>query len=381
MNSVMRIDSPRRAALLAGMLALVAVSALTVATPAQGRVPVVLAPVSANGPISARGGWVVWSTPGSGGWVLMAWHRGSRFRLPVAPRPEPFDVNVGSDAGGRPVATFSRCATTPVPTAFFNDGPPAHVLGRGCRVRVLVLAGGRERAAALTHPIGTSDTDPSMWRGRLAFARFDSARHADVEQVLVWSPRTHRLSTVPHGGMPPTCPYGLGACRGLTRLGVVQGLDLDASIVTFTWMIQAPGVLGHGGWEVRADRLDHHARVLIGSGVIGEACTGPGTDLAVPSPPIARGGRAWYSELDGSCYVFTSSLVRFDPLTRAAATAALPAETLQLARDGDALYALVAPPGRGQSLPTCAAPGAPCQIERLATPALRRSRLRPQPPY
>jgi hypothetical protein len=370
---------PRR--VLSGALGLLALSALTAAPPAMGGPPVVLATVGANAPVSARGGWVVWSAPANGGWDLMAWHRGSRFRLPVASRPEPFDVNVGSDGDGRAVATFSRCATTPVPTAFFNDGPPAHVLGRGCHVRVLDLASGSERAAAIPHPAGASDTDPSMWRGHLAFARFDPARHADVEQVLLWSPRTRRLSVLPHGGMPATCPFGLGACRGLTRLGVVQGLDLDSSIVTFIWMIQAPAVQGHGGWEVRADRLDNHATVLIGSGVIGEVCTGPGTDLAVPSPPTARGARAWYSELDASCYVFTNNLVRFDALARLAATASLPAETLQLTRDGDALYALVAPPPHGQSLPTCAEPGAPCQIERLVTPALRRSHFRPRPPY
>jgi hypothetical protein len=362
------------------VLGLLAVWALTAAAPAKGGQPVALASVTANAPISARGGWVVWSAAADGGWDLMAWHRGARLRLPVASRGEPFDVNVGSDARGRAVATFSRCTTTPSPTAFFNDGPPAHVLGRGCRIRVVDLASGRERPAAVPHPTGTSDTDPSMWRGRLAFARLDPARHADVEQVLLWSPPEHRLIRLPHGGMPATCPFGLGACRGLTRLGAVQGLDLDSSIVTFTWMIQAPAVEGHGGWEVRADRLDDHASVLIGSGVIGEACTGPGTDLAVPSPPIARGARAWYSELDASCYVFTNNLVRFDARSPAAATAVLPAETLQLARDHDALYALVAPPPHG-SVPTCAEPGAPCQIERLVTPALRSSRFRPRPPY
>lgn len=343
----------------------------------------VLASVAANTPISARAGWVAWSEPSPGGWRLLAWHSGLTVRLAVAPRPEPFDVNVGTDARGRPVATFSRCTSTPQATAFFNDGPVAPVLGRGCRLRVVDLATGVERAVSVPRPASASDSDPSMWRGRIAFARLDSARHGDVEQVLLWLPSSRRLRTLAHGGMPTGCPPGQSDCATQPRIGTVQGLDLNSRLVTYLWRIQAPGVFGNGNgaWEVRADRLDSGRGVLIGQGGLGEACTGSGTDLAVPSPPVARGTQAWYSELDASCYVFTNVLVRHNPFAQSAVTGRLPPETLQLTRDGGAVFALVAPAPQTQSLPTCAKPAAPCQLERLPTPALRPSHIRPTPPY
>jgi hypothetical protein len=340
--------------------------------------PTVLASVGANTPVSARDGWVAWSTPTGGGWMLAAWHRGASFVLPVASRPQPFDANVGTDAAGRAVATFSRCIVTPY-LSFFNDGPFTSVLGRGCRLREVDLVTGRERGVAVPHPAGSSDTNPSMLGSRIAFARLDPARHGQVEQVLLWTPRTHRLSVLRHGGMPTTCPFS--SCTGMARTGTVQGLDLGSRLVTFLWMIQAPGVFGHGGWEVRADRLDNRRSVLVGSGELGEACTGPGDDLDVPSPPVATGRQAWYSELSASCYVFTNTLVRYDAIAPAAATAHLPPETLQLARDGQALYALVAPAPQTETDPTCKKPGAPCQIERLTTPALTPNHVRPRPPY
>ncbi len=72
-----------------------------------------IASVSADAPISAAGGWLVWSVPVEGGWGLEAYHDGSIATLPVAPRLQPFDANVGTDARGVPVVAFSRCAKTP----------------------------------------------------------------------------------------------------------------------------------------------------------------------------------------------------------------------------------------------------------------------------
>jgi hypothetical protein len=299
----------------------------------------------------------------------MVWHRGETVKLGVASRPEPFDVNVGTDGRGRAVAAFSRCQTTAQPTAFFNDGPVAPVLGRGCRVRVVDLATGVERGSAIPASRGTSDTNPSMWQGRIAFARLDPALHGDVEQVLLWSPSTRHLRTLPHGGMPTGCPPGQTDCATQPRIGAVQGLDLDSRLITYLWKIEAPGAFGNGNgaWEVRADRLATGRSVLVGEGGLSEACTGTGTDLSVPSPPVARNGQAWYSELDASCYRFTNVLVRYNVLAPAAATGSLPPETLQVTRDGGALYALVAPLPPTETLPTCAKPGAPCRLERLAT--------------
>src|SRR5947208_13217078 len=101
----------RRAIVLAAALA----GALAAAAVPAAAAPQPLAPVAVNVPISAAGGWVAWSAPvAGGGFGLFAWHAGAVAQVPVAPRPQPFDLDLGTDAQGRPVATFSRCAVAPV---------------------------------------------------------------------------------------------------------------------------------------------------------------------------------------------------------------------------------------------------------------------------
>jgi hypothetical protein len=361
----------RRAIVVAGVLA----GALATAAGPAVAAPQPLAPVAVNVPISSAGGWVGWSAPvAGGGFGLFAWHAGAVAQLPVAARPQPFDLDLGTDAHGRPVATFSRCSVAPVVLL----GRTEAWSGAGCSVRVVDLATGRERAAGVPRPAGMSDTTPSMWRGRIAFARRDTRRHRNVAQVMLWSPSARRLTTLPHGAMPARCPYDSG-CKGMTVLGAVDGLDLGARFAAFRWLVQAPGTVGHVAWEVRADRVSDGRSILVGSGFLGEACTG-GTDGVLPSVPSADGGDVWFSRLTSQCYVDTASLVRFDVDTRGAAFGGLEGEVLQSTKDGDALYALVAPKPRGEVNPTCAA-DAPCTIERLDPPSLVARAYRPRPPF
>jgi hypothetical protein len=356
------------------VLTLAALS-LATAGPASAATPI--ASLSANVPVSAHAGWVVWSVQANGRWELVAWHRGVVRKLPIRPRPQPFDVDLGTDSRGRTVATFSRCAQTPAAPPYSGWTEPW--TGSGCHIRVLDLATVRERAARIPRPAGTSDTTPSMWRGRIAFGRLDPRRHHDVMQVLMWSPRTRRVTSLRHGGVPSSCPYRTG-CRGQVFRGAVQGLDLGARLVTFLWWVEAPAVYGHGGWEVRADRLRDGTTMLAGAGVAGEACTG-GADLVASTPPQADGDALWFSRRTSVCYHDTTVLIRADSRTGRRRSAPLPAQTLQLARDGRTLYALVAPPPPDEVAPTCGAPGAPCVLERLPTPRLTDREPRPEPPY
>jgi hypothetical protein len=361
----------RKAIALAGVLA----GALAAAAVPAVAAPQPLAPVAVDVPISAAGGWVAWSAPvAGGGFGLFAWHAGAVAQVPVAPRPQPFDLDLGTDAHGRPVAAFSRCAVAPV----VLRGRTEAWSGSGCRVRVVDLATGRERAGGVPRPPGTSDTTPSMWRGRIAFARRDVRRHRNVAQVMLWSPSARRLTALAHGAMPTDCPYA-GGCKGMTVLGAVDGLDLGARFVAFRWLVQAPGIVGHVAWEVRADRLSDGRSRLVGSGFLGEACTG-GTDAILPSLPSVDGSDVWFTQRTTGCYVDTASLVRFDADTRGAAFGPLEGEVLQSTRDGDALYALVAPKPQGEVDPTCAAE-APCTIERLETPPLVARAYKPKPPF
>jgi hypothetical protein len=339
--------------------------------------PQALATVTANVPIAAAAGWVAWSAPVQGGWRLVAWHAGAVITLPAAPRPQPFDLDLGTDAHGRTVVTFSRCTQTPVSGAS-GDGRLAAWTGAGCRVRVLDLVTGVERAVGIPGRKDSSDTTPSIWRGRIAFARRD-ARHHDIAQVMLWSPRTRRLKTLHHGAISSSCPFRSG-CRGMTVRGAVEGLDLGARLLTFLWWVDTPAVAGHGGWEVRANRLANGQSVRVGSGFLGEVCTG-GADSVVPSLPAADGSHVWYSQLSSACYRNTASLIRFSVRRQKGRSGAVAGNVLQFAKDGGVLYALVAPEPTGEVRPACDVPGAPCTIQRIERPALTKRISRPGSPF
>jgi hypothetical protein len=347
---------------------------LLAAAPARASAQV-LASVSARVPISSYGGWVAWSQQRASAWDLMSWHDGALARVPVAPREQPFDVDLGPDPRGRVVATFSRCDVAP--PAFF-DGTFSPWLGDGCRVRVVDLLTGRERAVRIPRPVWSSDTSPSMWRGRIAFAR--NVHGGRVSQVMLWSPASRRLTTLRHGAIPTNCPVH-GGCKGAQPIGAVQGLDLGARLLAFRWWVEAPAVVGNGGWEVRADRIASDRSTLVGSGFIGEACTG-GTDLSVPSQPVVHGDRVWYSQLDANCYQWSSTLARFGVATSKLGLGSLSGIVEQASLDGTGLYALVSHGAQGEYTAEACGPGpAQCTIERVELPTLHTTPAGIHPPF
>jgi hypothetical protein len=312
----------------------------------------------------------------------------------VAPRAQPFDVDLGTNAAGEVVATFSRCVKTPR----YEADLFLELEGIGCRVHVLNLVSERERTPAIPHPAGTSDTTPSMWNGNIAFARLDPRHHADVAQLLLWSGRTHELRVLRHGATPTgqPCPPAKGeggrrireskteclpsSIKGEITEGAIESVDLGPDLVSFLWKIDGPGVLSTGGgWEVRADRLTTGASILAGSGLHGDVCMA-GIDGSVPSYPSVEGERVWYTQLASECYVNTITVERFDTKAdRLSSSAPVKDEVLQAIRNGNAFYALVAPVPRGQD-PSCSTTE-PCSIERLPTPKLKLEKWLPQSPF
>jgi hypothetical protein len=330
----------------------------------------------------------------SGGWGLDAYHEAAVKTLRVTPRTQPFDVDLGTNATGEVVATFSRCVKTPR----YEADLFLELEGVGCRVHVLTLASERERAPAIPHPANTSDTTPSMWDGNIAFARYDPRHHADVAQLLLWSGRTHKLRALRHGATPTgqPCLPAKGqdgrriresktecvpnSIKGDITEGAIESVDRGPDLVSFLWKIDGPGVISTGGgWEVRADRLATGASVLAGSGFHGDVCMA-GIDGSVPSYPSVEGERVWYTQLESECYVNTISVERFDIATdRLSSSAPVQVEVLQVVRSGSALYALVAPTPKGED-PTCSTAN-PCSIERLPLPKLKLEKWLPQSPF
>ncbi|HEX3510483.1 MAG TPA: hypothetical protein VHT27_05205 [Solirubrobacteraceae bacterium] len=126
--------------------------------------------------VSAYGGWAAWTheDPAATATELM-------LRSPagvVAPAPVPagrgsFEVRLGPRAGGGVAAVYRRCSD------------PAHL--RGCSIYELAVgvAGAAERPLAI--PGGGSDTDPAIWKNRVAFVRPRGGSHRHPDGVYVWT--------------------------------------------------------------------------------------------------------------------------------------------------------------------------------------------------
>jgi hypothetical protein len=354
---------------------------------AAGANTTAIATLSAESPISAGQGWLVWSVRSGARWTLEGFHDGRVVSLPVAARPQPFDAQVGTDADGAPIVTYSRCRVTPTMEDAGLDVPGTGALaepntGAGCRLRLLELNSGRERTPPVPEPRGVSDTTPAMWRGTLVFAR-KSAGHGRVSQIMLSLPgHRSRLVTLPHGAVPEGCPHRQG-CREFPPGGEVQALSIDAQIVAFVWKPEGPDVGVDGAWEERVDSLTGHRGALAGSPTGGESCMG-GEEIPVeeewPAPPILSGSAALFPELErGGCYTtFTAALLQYRGGNRRLGRASVP--IVELARDGATTFGLVAQRPTVEQDPGCSAT-LPCTLERIAPPPLRPSHYKPTHPF
>jgi hypothetical protein len=377
-----------RVALLAALV-LAVLHSFTAAGAAAAASPI--ATVTAETPISAGHGWLVWSVPVAGGWALDAYHDGTVTQLPVATRAQPFDASVGTDETGAPVVVFSRCARTPEMRDVGETQVKGGALlvprtGAGCRIHALALDGGRERALAIPAPPGSSDTTPSMWHGEVAFARH-APGHGPVWQIMSWSGRApKRVLTLRHGAIPVRCENGRPCTR--PAHGEVQALSRDGRIVTFLWHLEGEGVVGEGAWELRVDRLASGASSLAASGFSHEACTSalaPGElEYVWPEPPVATGPTALSTQLEGfDCFTgFGATLESYAAGAAHARIGTLAETVLGLAEEGSTLYGLVPGPApAGADSPSCA-PADPCSLERIAKPAsMKLERYVPKPPF
>ncbi len=343
--------------------------------------PGTIANLSTNVAISAGQGWLVWSVPVTGGWGLEAYHHGQISPLPVAPRSQPFDVSVGTDAAGVPAATFSRCVRTPV----VYEGEIEADTGRGCRIYVLDLATDRESRPPIPVSQGTSDTTPSMWHGSVAFAR-KSPSHREIQQVMLWTPQhPHTLTTLRHGTIPSHCSGVPRGCASEPQRGSVAALDSNGKVVTYLWRVSGPGIIGEGAWEVRLDDLTTGRSGIAATGSGSEACTGPteGIENSLPGAPIANGDGVVFPlvTIYGFCYrKFISSLVGLRYGAPNPTSGQLPGNVLAIARSGSTAYALTAQKPTASSAPTCSSEQ-PCALETITLPALTKQEPKPVPPF
>lgn len=321
-----------------------------------------LARIADDSPVAAIPGWIAWSTEEpAGSWRLVTLHDGRVTRPPVAPRHRQFDLDLGTDGAGAPVATFSRCAYTRT-----KSSEDEH----DCRLRVVDLVSGAERDAGVPTPPGTSDTSPSMWRGEVAFSRYVPHRNPDVTQLRLFSPpigtiRELGFGPVGHCRQPNQCRGGNAVGGGIARI------DLGPELVAYTWSWGGGDAYGFSEYEVLGVRLADGHSVVGGGGFQGEVCTEGIDNVSLDSPVVHR-NRVLFAESDSECYESRSFVSRFDPSSRRGARARERGLLTQIASDGRRLYGVYASKPKGESDPGCSH-ASPCRLRLLSEPRYGRA--------
>jgi hypothetical protein len=206
------------------------------------------------------------------GYRLVVWRQGKVRTVPIRARSVRFDVDLGPDERGRDVAVYSRCREERV----------SERTARGCRLYRLDLASGREVRIRGTSRPAYSEVQPSIWRGRVAFARYrdpDATRYPVPHRIYVRSPGGS-LERV-NGGS-----FGVAADPDATA----DNLDLVGTRLVFGWGYTSDSC---GGVPMKGDPEPSKsevwtARLGTPSRRVAQACSELGA--AVYSPTATRTG-------------------------------------------------------------------------------------------
>jgi hypothetical protein len=250
------------------LLALAAVAAWPAAAHADDLIATVVRPT----PVSALDSRIVWSDYDAtqGRYFLTQRTDGTTSRLPVAPRAVPFDVDVGPDADGKPVAAYSRCRRDPPPRNPPRGGiaqMPEWRRGRGCDLYLYSFEQGREALVRFASTRNASEFLPTVWTDRIAFARrFERRRGAAGRRALLY--------------VRPNTLFASQGRRGHTRRGPAgprpgpgpTSLDIATRRLAFGWDSTDPRPLSAVYMDVLRStgrtaqrRLDHgHSGELQG---------------------------------------------------------------------------------------------------------------------
>ncbi len=173
--------------------------------------------------------------------------------LPVASSRAPFDVDIGPDRNGRPQLVYTRCQVER------GESNEATNSSRGCDLVLLSLAGGGRERPIRGANTQANETRPTLWRGRIAFARQATGRDLPVVYTrALTSPRLRPSARL------PGIPRRTGGRR--TRSGVVVELELSADRLAQIVRYDA-GVAPERSDVRLVDLSDRSSRVLARVGV------------------------------------------------------------------------------------------------------------------
>lgn len=338
-------------------LAAVASAALAIGSTAQAATTD-LATLNNISALSAGSGYVSYSAlQNDGRWHLVILQNGKPTTLKVAPRNVPFDADIGTDANGAPVITFSRCADPEVllpGTKGFAGANGLLVQTRrvGCRLRVVQLPSGRESAITVPGTAGHSDTTPSMYAGNLAFGR--TTRGAAITRLLYRAKASRTLRELPPGASPKPC-------RKKACLGDIQQLDIGRGRIAVLWHVWSLKFILPEAWTLNEVDVRKKTARTWASGWFSE--DGGGSPA---SPALLPDGELWMTDLHYYDSPLASQIIRVAGGQKH--TTSTEGLVWQLAVDGDTLYTVTGPAGPADSFgypstqPPCSGANGPCHL-------------------
>jgi hypothetical protein len=162
----------------------------------------------------------------------------------IAPAGTPFDADIGPGPDGNPVIVYARCRVAT------------------CHLFRTTPGGGSETKIAGAASTGGSESAPTVWGAKLAFARVYRGRRASAAVYIrtLDAPKRVRSTRLP--GVPATiCERGGKACRPITD-GRVPELELRGSTLaeSVRFSLRNQGICGAGqvrlvGARTRSSRL------------------------------------------------------------------------------------------------------------------------------
>jgi hypothetical protein len=253
----------------------VAALALAIALPAAARAQAGerIVPLAKDTPIGEYAGFVLFSRWDGSAYHLSVEHDGGVTDLAVAPQAKPFDADVGPDATGAPSAVYSACAAS----------CDLYVIGFG--------QGDTPRPVRNANTTGRDETDPSIWRGRLVFARVYGTKIVPYTKLLR-APRSRpsdRLAALPSKRCGAVDPPD---CRTIEKTDL-QRMELWGRWVGQIWSYQPDDFPGFRQNEVRLTnvaRTDTRQVAAMTSGLGGQRFLGPS---------FVRGRLAWFLACQG----------------------------------------------------------------------------------
>jgi hypothetical protein len=194
--------------------------------------------------------------------------------LPVAGRSIAFDVDLGPGADGQTVAAYSRCAREPTLDYYGQKLWPKNA--SGCDIYTYDFASGKE--AKLAASSAADEFLPSVWKGKVAFARAYGAPGRDINMS-----RPPVLYTRPVSGPGRSERVSQGTTAGVKDL-TLTSVDLYGRRVALVRRFAGP--YDGGTNQVRLSTLGS------GSRLVASASSGL-TQRILRSAHVHRGRLVW----------------------------------------------------------------------------------------